>query len=41
MLDIGGIGQQKLEYKDHDNIEFLPLYDYILMAKKIVSKFPS
>jgi RNA polymerase sigma factor (sigma-70 family) len=41
MLDIGGIGQQKLEYKDHDNIEFLPLYDYILMAKKIVSKLSS
>lgn len=41
MLDIGGIGDQKLNYRDYDNKEFLPLYDYILMAKKIISKLSS
>lgn len=41
MLDIGGIGDQKLKYRDYENKEFLPLYDYILMAKKIVSKLSS
>lgn len=41
MLDIGGIGSQKLQYRDYNNNEFLPLCDYILMAKKIVSKLSS
>ena len=41
MLDIGGIGDQKIKYRNFDNKEFLPLYDYILMAKKIVSKLSS
>ena len=41
MLDIGGIGEQKLKYRGYENKEFLPLYDYILMAKKIVSKLSS
>lgn len=38
MLDIGGIGSQKLKYRDYSNDEFLSLYDYIIMAKKIISK---
>lgn len=41
MLDIGGIGDQKLKYRNYENTEFLPLYEYILMAKKIVSKLSS
>ena len=41
MLDIGGIGDQKLKYREYKDTEFLPLYDYILMAKKIVSKLSS
>lgn len=41
MLDIGGIGSQKLQYRDYHNNEFLPLCEYILMAKKIVSKLSS
>lgn len=38
MLDIGGIGSQKLQYRDYNNEEFLSLSEYTLMAKKIVSK---
>lgn len=38
MIDIGGIGEQKISYKDHKDIEFLTLSEYILIAKKIVSK---
>lgn len=38
MLDIGGIGNQKIEYKDHSQIKFSSLDEYITMAKKIISK---
>ena len=38
MLDIGGIGNQKIAYKDHSEIEFLSLEEYTTMAKKIISK---
>lgn len=38
MLDIGGIGNQKIEYKDHSQIQFLSLEEYTTMAKKIISK---
>lgn len=38
MIDIGGIGDQKISYKDHNNVEFLSLSDYLLIAKKIISK---
>lgn len=41
MIDIGGIGLQKKEYKAHKNIEFLSLDDYLLMARKIISKMSS
>lgn len=38
MIDIGGIGDQKIAYKDHNNINFLSLPEYLLIARKIVSK---
>lgn len=38
MLDIGGIGFQKKEYKDHSKVEFLSLEEYLTMARKIISK---
>jgi RNA polymerase sigma factor (sigma-70 family) len=41
MLDIGGIGLQKKEYKDHDKVNFLSLEEYLTMAKKIISKMSS
>jgi len=39
MLDIGGIGNQKMTYRDHSEIEFLTLNEYTNIAKKILSKF--
>ena len=39
LLNINGIGNQKIVYKDHNEIEFDSLYDYILLAKKSISKF--
>jgi len=41
MLDIGGIGLQKKEYKDHKTINFLSLNEYLIMARKIISKMSS
>ena len=38
MLDIGGIGNQKIAYKDHSEIEFLSLEEYTTMAKKLYQK---
>lgn len=38
MIDIGGIGDQKIEYKDHDSIQFASLSEYLLIARKIISK---
>jgi RNA polymerase sigma factor (sigma-70 family) len=38
MIDIGGIGDQKIEYKNHKDVEFSTLSEYILIAKKIISK---
>lgn len=38
MIDIGGIGDQKIAYKNHGDIEFLTMSEYILIAKKIISK---
>lgn len=38
MIDIGGIGDQKISYKNHNEIEFLSLSEYLLIAKKIISK---
>lgn len=39
LLQINGIGEQKLEYKDHSTIKFDDLKTYILLAKKAISKF--
>lgn len=41
MMDIGGVGLQKKEYKNHKKIEFLSLDEYILMSRKIISKMGS
>lgn len=39
LLQINGIGDQKLEYKDHSTVKFDDLKTYILLAKKAISKF--
>lgn len=39
LLQINGIGNQKIAYKDHTNIKFDSLSTYILLAKKSISKF--
>lgn len=39
LLQVNGIGNQKIEYKDHKDIQFDPLKDYLTMAKKTISKF--
>lgn len=39
LLQVHGIGSQKITYKDHSSIEFSSLEHYILLAKKSISKF--
>ena len=39
MLQMQGVGKQKINYKDHSNIEFDSLHAYIILAKKAISKF--
>lgn len=39
LLNINGIGNQKIAYKNHNNIKFDSLHEYILLAKKSISKF--
>lgn len=39
LLQLNGVGDQKIQYKDHSKIEFDSLYEYILLAKKSISKF--
>lgn len=39
LLKVCGVGKQKIKYKDHSNIQFDNLYDYITLAKKAISKF--
>ena len=39
LLQVNGIGKQKIEYKNHETIEFDTLKNYITMAKKTISKF--
>lgn len=39
LLQINGIGNQKIQYKDHKDIEFDSLEQYLLLAKKSISKF--
>lgn len=38
-LQLSGVGDQKIEYKNHENIEFDSLQTYLLLAKKAISKF--
>jgi hypothetical protein len=38
-LQLSGVGDQKITYKDHSTIEFESLSTYILLAKKAISKF--
>lgn len=39
LLQINGIGNQKIEYKDHSQLEFDSLNTYMILAKKSISKF--
>lgn len=39
LLQLNGIGNQKIQYKDHSLIEFDSLQEYMLLAKKSISKF--
>lgn len=39
LLQIDGIGNQKIAYKDHTTIKFDSLSTYMLLAKKAISKF--
>lgn len=39
LLQLNGIGDQKISYRDHTNIQFDSLDQYILLAKKSISKF--
>jgi len=39
LLQINGIGNQKIAYKNHSEIEFDTLDVYLLLAKKAISKF--
>jgi RNA polymerase sigma factor (sigma-70 family) len=39
LLQLEGIGKQKIEYKDPKTIEFDTLSNYLLLAKKSISKF--
>lgn len=39
MIDIVSVGNQKIKYQDHANIDFEPLSVYLDLAKKTISKF--
>lgn len=39
LLKLNGVGNQRIQYKDHKDIEFDSLEQYILLAKKSISKF--
>jgi RNA polymerase sigma factor (sigma-70 family) len=39
LLQINGIGNQKIKYKDHSSVNFDTLDNYMLLAKKSISKF--
>lgn len=39
LLQLHGIGNQKISYKDHSSVEFDSLDTYLLLAKKSISKF--
>jgi RNA polymerase sigma factor (sigma-70 family) len=39
MLQVHGIGKPKIQYKNHKDVRFDSLQNYILLAKKAISKF--
>lgn len=39
LIQVNGIGNQKIAYKDHKQIKFDSLDTYIMLAKKSISKF--
>lgn len=39
MIDIVSVGNQKVSYKDHSDIQFEPLSFYVTLAQKAISKF--
>lgn len=39
LLQLNGIGNQKIKYKDHSTVNFDSLQEYMLLAKKSISKF--
>lgn len=39
LLQLNGIGNQKIQYRDHKDITFDSLESYLLLAKKSISKF--
>jgi RNA polymerase sigma factor (sigma-70 family) len=39
LLQLNGIGNQKIQYKDHSTLSFDSLDNYMLLAKKSISKF--
>lgn len=39
MIDIVSVGNQKLDYQDHSNIQFESLDFYLTLAQKAISKF--
>jgi RNA polymerase sigma factor (sigma-70 family) len=39
LLQLNGIGNQKIAYKNHNDIQFDNLNEYILLAKKSIAKF--
>jgi RNA polymerase sigma factor (sigma-70 family) len=39
MLTVQGVGNYKIEYKNHNDIEFASLSTYVLLAKKAIAKF--
>lgn len=39
LVQIEGVGDHKIKYRDQSEVEFDNLYDYIILAKKSISKF--
>ena len=39
LLQINGVGKQKISYPDHTGMHFDSLDDYLILAKKAISKF--
>lgn len=39
LIQLNGVGNQKIQYKDHNQIQFDNLSEYLKLAKKAISKF--